>query len=53
MIECSICGDTIKSNVNGIYGHNPKPVTDGRCCNKCNDRVVIPTRIMLMKKEDE
>lgn len=50
MIECAICGDTIKGDGLGV-GHNPEPVSDGRCCSECNGKVVIPYRIMLMKKE--
>ncbi len=47
MIECSICGTSIEKDANGFYGHNPEPVSDGRCCNTCNDDVVIRYRIML------
>ena len=52
MIECSICGDTIKIFANGIYGHNPEPVSDGRCCDECNLNVVLPYRIMLTKGDE-
>ena len=27
------------------YGHNAEPVNDGRCCDMCNQTVVIPRRI--------
>lgn len=33
---CSICGNPIDG-----YGHNSQPVKDGRCCDKCNEEVVI------------
>ena len=36
---CSICGKPIKG-----YGHNSVPVKEGRCCDECNVKVVIPTR---------
>jgi hypothetical protein len=28
------------------YGNNAEPVNSGRCCDECNDMVVIPVRIM-------
>ena len=36
----SICGKKCKG-----YGNNAKPVNNGRCCNDCNYKVVIPKRI--------
>ena len=45
-MKCSICGHTIKPDVNGWSGgHNPWPINDGKCCGKCNDEVVVPRRI--------
>jgi len=39
--KCCICGNYFEG-----YGNNPAPVkTEGRCCNFCDDTVVIPTRI--------
>ena len=40
METCSICGKKYKG-----YGNNARPVNDGRCCDDCNDNVVIPKRI--------
>jgi len=41
---CCFCGDDV-----GRYGHNPAPVSDtGRCCDVCNQMVVIPARISMM-----
>ena len=38
---CCICGKKFKG-----YGNNPEPVkSEGRCCNKCNDTIVIKARI--------
>lgn len=37
---CSICGKSYEG-----YGNNAQPVNNGRCCNKCNETVVIPRRI--------
>ena len=30
----------------GQYGNNAEPVMKGRCCNKCNDGIVIPIRLL-------
>ena len=38
--HCSICGAIFHG-----YGHNAQPVNNGRCCERCNREVVIPTRI--------
>lgn len=43
--KCVICEKTIKEQ----YGNNPAPVVNkGKCCDSCNAKVVIPTRINLM-----
>ena len=43
--KCVICKKTIK----GEYGNNPAPVVNkGNCCDNCNTKVVIPTRINLI-----
>jgi len=45
-MKCSICGHTIKPDVNGWSGgHNPWPINGGKCCGKCNDEIVVPRRI--------
>lgn len=28
------------------WGNNAEPVNEGRCCDYCNDTVVIPARLM-------
>lgn len=49
---CSICGYPIDDPFGGC---NPWPIadreTDGPCCHFCDDRVVIPSRIMLADAE--
>ena len=41
--KCVICKETFKG-----FGNNPLPVKlKGRCCDKCNDEVVIPTRLFM------
>tara|TARA_R100001015_G_C4633978_1_gene199682 strand:- start:3516 stop:3722 length:207 start_codon:yes stop_codon:yes gene_type:complete len=49
-MKCSICEKEIEKKYhNGeMYwdsGHNAEPVNSGRCCDKCNANVVIPTRL--------
>tara|TARA_R100000734_G_C3306431_1_gene96935 strand:+ start:944 stop:1198 length:255 start_codon:yes stop_codon:yes gene_type:complete len=49
---CCICSNPIEAEFteNGdaywLDGHNALPVADGRCCSKCNDNIVIPTRLI-------
>jgi hypothetical protein len=39
--RCIICGEEFEG-----YGNNPDPVTtEGRCCDACNTKFVIPARI--------
>ena len=38
--RCSICGKEYDG-----YGNNAQPVNSGRCCDECNEKVVIPTRL--------
>ena len=45
---CVICSALFQE-----FGHNAAPVKRGRCCNLCNDAVVIPERIRLMRLQDE
>ena len=46
---CCICGKVFKG-----YGNNPWPVNkepDALCCDKCNEEVVVPERILqIMEK---
>ena len=45
-MKCTICGLEIKTDSDGIWygGHNAEPVNEGRCCEKCNIKMVIPAR---------
>ena len=49
---CCICSNPIEAEFteNGdaywLDGHNALPVAEGRCCSKCNDNIVIPTRLI-------
>jgi hypothetical protein len=44
---CCICGEPIEG-----YGNNPEPYVsadDGRCCDSCNIKFVIPARLDMME----
>ena len=44
---CCICGEPIEG-----YGNNPEPymsADEGRCCDSCNIRFVIPARMEMME----
>tara|TARA_R100000656_G_scaffold29775_3_gene26101 strand:- start:11 stop:424 length:414 start_codon:yes stop_codon:yes gene_type:complete len=50
---CCICDEKIDAMVSPdtgkeiwIKGHNALPVKDGRCCSDCNNKIVVPLRIM-------
>ena len=48
-LTCSICGEKIGVKAGGwMDGNNAEPVNNGRCCDLCNDMVVIPTRMARM-----
>lgn len=48
---CCICKQEIKDG----YGHNPAPIPtewkEQRCCDICNELLVIPARLELAMKE--
>lgn len=45
---CCICGETIEG-----YGNNPEPFkSEGRCCDSCNLKFVIPARVARVKEEN-
>tara|TARA_R100001163_G_C5052578_1_gene189223 strand:- start:491 stop:694 length:204 start_codon:yes stop_codon:yes gene_type:complete len=64
-MKCIICRGDIEPHVNAegvIYwteGHNAEPIGKGRCCNRCNEDIVIPARMtelqlqVLNKMEDK
>ena len=52
MLKCVICEDDIEHKTypetGEIYwtqGNNAQPVVDGRCCDSCDCRVVMPSRM--------
>jgi hypothetical protein len=54
LLRCSICQLPIEPEPGGwVGGNNAAPINDGRCCNDCNARVVLPARMNLMKMTAE
>ena len=55
MKKCDICGGPILPDpISGWdLGHNAEPVREGRCCDSCNDGIIIPARLAQLfgKKE--
>lgn len=49
-MKCSICGLEIKPHPVTSYvgGNNAWPVNEGRCCDTCNETVVVPRRLADM-----
>lgn len=47
IIGCDICGKSIRDD---IFSNNAWPITQGRCCDKCNEEHVIPTRLSKFKE---
>jgi len=41
---CCICGKPLDDS-----GNNALPYKEGRCCNECNERYVIPTRAFVIR----
>jgi len=40
--KCAICGGDVTG-----FGNNPEPFPGEKCCDDCNDRFVVPTRMCL------
>ena len=47
IMKCNICGLEIEIDADGKWdgGHNADPITEGRCCERCNFALVIPARL--------
>ena len=56
-MKCVLCEEVINVEQDqrgyAYYGHNARPVADGRCCDFCNYAVVIPARIQALRKARE
>jgi hypothetical protein len=42
--DCAVCG----LPMDDPRGHNAMPLRAGRCCNQCDDEVVMATRLVLL-----
>jgi hypothetical protein len=49
-LTCCICGGDIEVRGTWRHGNNAQPVADGRCCTECDNTVVIPLRIDLIRE---
>jgi hypothetical protein len=50
-MECVICENKIKEEPSGwSKGNNALPFKQGRCCDVCNLRFVIPYRVHISLK---
>ena len=51
-MNCSICGLPIEAHpISGWdQGNNAQPVNDGRCCDECNETVVLRVRMTLAQQ---
>lgn len=46
---CCICGEPIEG-----YGNNPSPYKhEGKCCDACNSKFVIPARLAELNNKEE
>lgn len=50
--RCPICGGDIGGML-FIPGNNANPLFDGRCCDACNYRFVVPARITYHENQME
>ena len=51
-MKCSICTSEIDVQANGYEGgHNAFPISNGRCCTKCNDTEVVPMRMAFVMSD--
>lgn len=52
-MKCCICkNEIVKDPISGCdQGNNARPVAFGRCCDSCNNTTVIPTRLILSRKQ--
>ena len=51
-MKCSICkGEIGVTSFGWDQGNNAEPVNDGRCCDTCDDLIVIPKRIGMVLRD--
>lgn len=44
--KCCLCNKSIVG-----FGHNAEPIARGRCCNKCNRKVIMYRLYMSLKEK--
>ncbi len=47
---CSICNKPIPAKGSWKLGNSAEPINSGRCCDQCDNDVVIPRRILQLRK---
>jgi hypothetical protein len=47
---CSICNKPIPAKGTWRGGNSAEPINSGRCCDDCDNTVVIPRRLLQMRK---
>lgn len=45
LLKCCICKKDIKPKGTWTQGNNAMPIKKGRCCDECNDTVVLKERL--------
>ena len=51
-MKCSICNNIIERfGKSRGFGHNAQPINNGRCCDECNNLVIIE-RIKEMSNDN-
>ena len=45
-MECCFCKKETEKRGEWSKGNNAQPITDGRCCDKCDVDFVIPIRML-------
>lgn len=50
-IICCICNKPIEIKGTWRWGNNADPIADGRCCDHCDQTVVIPARVVSIYKQ--
>ena len=48
-MKCCICKGEIGKKGSWTQGNNAEPVKSGRCCDVCNETLVIPARIKKIR----
>ena len=48
-MECSICGHPIESKDGWDQGNNAEPFKEGRCCDWCNNNLVMALRLRMFE----